>query len=119
LPVVVKPSDGNHGRGVTLDLHAQADIEAAYHVADPEGSDVIVERFIPGDEHRLLVVGGKVVAAARGEIIGITGDGRSTVRQLIDSQINPTRAAARRGPPLETSSSRPTTRCSWSCSARA
>jgi predicted ATP-grasp superfamily ATP-dependent carboligase len=45
---VVKPSDGNHGRGVTLDLHAQADIEAAYHVAYPEGSDVIVERFIPG-----------------------------------------------------------------------
>ena len=88
LPVVVKPSDANHGRGVTLDLHEQADIEAAYHVAYPEGSDVMVERFIPGHEHRLLVVGDRVVAAARGEIIGITGDGRSTVRQLIDSQLN-------------------------------
>lgn len=88
LPVVVKPSDGNHGRGVTLDLRRREDIEAAYHVAYPEGSDVIVERFIPGDEHRLLVVGGKVVAAARGEVVGITGNGRSTVRELIDSQLN-------------------------------
>ena len=103
LPVVVKPSDANHGRGVTLDLRERADIEAAYHVAYPEGSDVMVERFIPGHEHRLLVVGNKVVAAARGEIIGITGDGRSTVRQLIDSQLN---ADPRRGIeeefPLET-----------------
>jgi cyanophycin synthetase len=88
LPVVVKPSDGNHGRGVTLDLHKQADIEAAYHVAYPEGSDVMVERFIPGDEHRLLVVNGKVVAAARGEVVSITGNGRSSVKELIDTQLN-------------------------------
>jgi cyanophycin synthetase len=88
LPVVVKPSDGNHGRGVTLDLRKQADIEAAYHVAYPEGSDVMVERFILGDEHRLLVVGGKVVAAARGEVVSITGNGRSTVQELVDSQLN-------------------------------
>jgi cyanophycin synthetase len=88
LPVVVKPSDANHGRGVSLDLRTQADIEAAYRVAHPEGSEVMVERFIPGHEHRLLVVGDRVVAAARGEIIGITGDGKSTVRQLIDSQLN-------------------------------
>ncbi|MBY0411595.1 MAG: cyanophycin synthetase [Burkholderiaceae bacterium] len=88
LPVVVKPSNGNHGRGVTLDLTQQADIEAAYHVAYPEGRDVMVERFIPGDEHRLLVVGGKLVAAARGEVVGITGNGRSTVTELINSQLN-------------------------------
>ncbi len=88
LPVVVKPSDGNHGRGVTLDLRKKEDIEAAYHVAYPEGSDVMVERFIPGDEHRVLVVGGKVVAVARGEVVSITGNGRSTVRELIDSQLN-------------------------------
>jgi cyanophycin synthetase len=65
------------------------------------------------------VVGGKVVAAARGEIIGITGDGRSTVRQLIDSQLNPTRAAASKEFRSRPSSSRPTTRCSWRSSARA
>jgi len=88
LPVVVKPSDGNHGRGVTLDLRKKEDIEAAFHVAYPEGSDVMVERFIPGDEHRLLVVDGKVVAAARGEVVGITGNGRSTVAELIDNQLN-------------------------------
>lgn len=88
LPVVVKPSDGNHGRGVTLDLRKQEDIEAAYHVAYPEGSDVMVERFIPGDEHRILVVGGRVVAAARGEVVSITGNGLNTVRELIDNQLN-------------------------------
>lgn len=88
LPVVVKPSDGNHGRGVTLDLRRQKYVEAAYHVAEPEGSDVMVEKFIPGDEHRLLVVGGHVVAAARGEVVSITGDGHSTVAQLINTQLN-------------------------------
>ena len=88
LPVVVKPSNGNHGRGVTLDLRERADIEAAWKVAEPEGSEVMVESFIPGDEHRLLVVGGKVVAAARGELVGITGNGQSSVLELIDAQLN-------------------------------
>ncbi|MCV2350160.1 cyanophycin synthetase [Paucibacter sp. Y2R2-4] len=88
LPVVVKPSDGNHGRGVTLDLQNQADIEAAFKVADEEGSEVLVERYIRGNEHRLLVVGGRVVAAARGEAAWVVGDGRQTVRELVDHQIN-------------------------------
>ncbi|WPB59371.1 cyanophycin synthetase [Xylophilus sp. GOD-11R] len=88
LPVVVKPSDGNHARGVTLDLREQADIEAAFALADAEGSGVIVERFIEGTEHRLLVVGGKVVAATRGEPVWIVGDGVSSVEQLIDTQMN-------------------------------
>lgn len=103
LPVVVKPSDANHARGVSLDLREQADIEKAFGVADAEGSEVIVERYIPGDEHRLLVVGGQVVAAARGENLYLVGDGRQTVAELIDSQIN---ADPRRGDaeelPLET-----------------
>ncbi len=55
---------------------------------------MIVERYIAGDEHRLLVVGSKVVAAARGEIASVTGDGRSTVTQLVDARSTPTRAAA-------------------------
>jgi cyanophycin synthetase len=88
LPVVVKPTDGNHGRGVSLDLTLEADIKAAFEVADKEGSDVMVERFISGQEHRLLVVGGKVVAAARGETVSVLGDGQATVQQLIDLQIN-------------------------------
>jgi cyanophycin synthetase len=90
LPVVVKPVDGNHGRGVTLNLMTEADVHAAYAIASSEGDStaVLVERFIPGNEHRLLVVGKKVVAAARGEALWVTGDGTSTVAQLCDSQIN-------------------------------
>ena len=88
LPVVVKPLDGNHGRGVSLDLNTREEVEAAWHVADAEGSGVIVERYIRGDEHRLLVVGNEVVAAARGESLWITGDGQSTVTALVDNQLN-------------------------------
>lgn len=88
LPVVVKPIDGNHGRGVFINLHTQQEIEAAYAVAINEGSEVLVERHIIGDEHRLLVVGNKVVAAAKGETVWITGDGKHTVLELIQIQIN-------------------------------
>ncbi|MET0542081.1 MAG: cyanophycin synthetase [Variovorax sp.] len=88
LPVVVKPSDANHGRGVSLELHTREEVESAFAVAEPEGSDVMVERFVRGSEHRLLVVGGEVVAAARGEIITVTGDGQASVAALIDSQLN-------------------------------
>jgi cyanophycin synthetase len=103
LPVVLKPLDGNHGRGVSLELSTRADVEAAFTIAQAEGSDVIVERFIPGDEHRILVVGGKVVAAARGESLHIVGNGRDTVVQLIDAQLNsdPRRGEAEEFP-LET-----------------
>jgi cyanophycin synthetase len=88
LPVVVKPSDGNHGRGVAMDLTLREDVEAAFEVARLQGSEVIVERFIRGEEHRLLVVGGRVVAAARGEVASVTGDGESNVQRLVDRQLN-------------------------------
>jgi cyanophycin synthetase len=88
LPVVVKPRDGNHARGVTLELRTREDIAAAYALADEHGSAVMVERHIRGDEHRLLVIGGKLVAATRGESVWVTGDGCSTVSRLIDLQIN-------------------------------
>lgn len=88
LPVVVKPSDANHARGVSLELRTEEEVRAAFPVADAEGSEVIVERFIEGVDHRLLVVGGKLVAAGRGEQVFITGDGVSSVRALIDSQLN-------------------------------
>jgi cyanophycin synthetase len=103
VPVVVKPSDANHARGVSLELMTEDEVRAAFPVADAEGSDVIVERFIRGNEHRLLVVGGKVVAAGRGEHIVITGDGKSSVRELIDTQLNtdPRRGEAEEFP-LET-----------------
>lgn len=88
VPVVVKPSDANHGRGVSTELMTRAEVEAAYRLADAEGSAVMVERFVRGDEHRLLVVGGRLAAAARGESVSLVADGQATIRQLIDSQIN-------------------------------
>ena len=88
LPVVVKPSDGNHGRGVSTELMTRAEVEAAYHLADAEGSEVMVERYVRGNEHRLLVVGGHLAAAAKGEQAWVTGDGRSTIGELIDMQLN-------------------------------
>lgn len=88
LPVTVKPIDGNHGRGVVLDLSLEEDIRAAFAVAEAEGSGVIVERFVRGHEHRLLVVGDRLVAAARGEEAWITGNARDTVETLIETQIN-------------------------------
>jgi len=88
LPVCVKPVDGNHSRGVSLELRTQAEVEAAFDLAKAEGSDVLVERHILGDEHRLLVVGGKVVAANKGEVASVCGDGASTIAQLIETQLN-------------------------------
>jgi len=90
LPVVVKPIDANHGRGVSLNLNTEAEVRAAYLIASEEGESrsVLVERFITGSEHRLLVVGRKVVAVARGESLWVTGDGRQNVAELCDSQIN-------------------------------
>ena len=95
LPVCVKPVDGNHGRGVFIDVKTREEVEKAYAIAVDEGSGVLVERSIPGTEHRLLVIGGKLIAANRGDMVLVTGDGKSTVRELIDTQIN---SDPRRGP---------------------
>lgn len=88
LPVVVKPRDGNHGRGVFIELATREQVEAAFHAALAQGSGALVESFIPGTEHRLLVVGGRLVAASRGDSVSVRGDGRSTLRELIVHQIN-------------------------------
>lgn len=88
LPVVIKPCDGNHGRGVFIELTHREEIESAYHIALEEGTGVIVESYIPGTEHRLLIVGGKLVAATRGDSVSVIGDGSSTIAELINSQIN-------------------------------
>ncbi|WP_348695894.1 cyanophycin synthetase [Duganella fentianensis] len=90
MPVAVKPYDGNHGRGVSLNLNSPEEVAAAYDVAALRGGskNVIVERFIPGDEHRLLVVGKRMVAAAAGESLWVTGDGKSNIVELCNLQIN-------------------------------
>ena len=92
LPVVVKPLDGNKGRGVTVDLSSREDVMAAYEAARVESSEVLVEEFIPGRDYRLLIVGNKLVAAARREPAHVIGDGVHTVQDLIDQEnTNPLR----------------------------
>jgi len=90
LPVAIKPYNGNHGRGVSLDLKTEEDVTSAFKLAEKrgEGDAIIVEQFIPGNEHRVLVVGNKVVAAAAGEAAWVVGDGKSTILKLIENQIN-------------------------------
>ncbi|HEY3963504.1 MAG TPA: cyanophycin synthetase [Planctomycetaceae bacterium] len=88
VPVVVKPRDANHARGVFTNLTTRSQIESAFNFARNEGSGVIVERFAPGNEHRLLVVGSRLIAAACGEAASIVGDGVRTVKQLVADQLN-------------------------------
>ncbi len=83
-PVVVKPQDANHGRGVFINLTNCDQVKSAYAHAVEEGSGVLVERFARGSEHRLLVVGNRLVAAARGEPDQVVGDGEHTISQLVD-----------------------------------
>ncbi len=83
LPVVVKPQDGNQGKGVTVNIVAREQLELAYDAAAPYG-DVMVEKFLPGHDFRLLVVGDKLVAAARRDPPQVIGDGRHSVRELVD-----------------------------------
>lgn len=87
LPVVVKPQYGNHGRGVTTNLLTQAEVTAAYDNAREEESTIVVEKYIEGDDYRLLVVGDRLVAAARRVPAQVIGDGQSTVRQLV-AEVN-------------------------------
>jgi len=88
LPIVVKPTDANHGRGVFIDLTTQEQVADAYQQALNEGSGVMVEKFIPGVDHRLLVVGSEMIAASRGDPAIVVGDGQSTIVQLIEDQLN-------------------------------
>ena len=87
LPVVLKPQSGNQGRGVATDLSAPEQIRAAYTAAHDESSDgsVIVETFAPGEDFRVLVVAGKVVAASRRDSARVVGDGVNTVSSLVAS----------------------------------
>ncbi|MFP5399160.1 MAG: cyanophycin synthetase [Gammaproteobacteria bacterium] len=92
LPVVVKPRDGNQGKGVTVNIAGREHFDVAYRVAAEIGQ-VMVEQFLPGHDFRLLVVGNKLVAAARRDPPHVIGDGVRTVRELVD-EVN---ADPRRG----------------------
>lgn len=84
LPVVVKPRDGNQGKGVAVNLQSREAVLEAFEVASAICDDVIVERYFPGHDFRLLVVGNQLVAAARRDPPQVIGDGVHTVAQLVD-----------------------------------
>ena len=86
-PVVVKPQDGNQGKGVAVNLASRGQVEAAYAIAAEISGEVVVERYIPGKDYRMLVVGNKLIAAARRDPPQVIGDGLHSVSQLVD-QVN-------------------------------
>ncbi|PKO89452.1 MAG: cyanophycin synthetase [Betaproteobacteria bacterium HGW-Betaproteobacteria-12] len=84
LPVVVKPQDGNQGKGISVNLSSEEQIRQAYRVAIEFRDDIMVEKYLPGHDWRLLVIGDKLIAAARRDPPLVVGDGTHTVRQLVD-----------------------------------
>jgi cyanophycin synthetase len=88
-PLVVKPLDGNHGRGVTIDIRKADDVRRAFALAQAQSKRglVVVEQFFTGNDHRLLVVGGELVAVAERVPAHVIGDGQSPIRALVE-EIN-------------------------------
>lgn len=88
FPIVIKPRDANHGRGISFGIRTYAEIAEAVDLALRENKEgttgVIVEQFAQGEAHRLLVVGDRLIAAARGENEFVIGDGHHTIRELVD-----------------------------------
>ena len=83
-PVVLKPYNGNHGRGITINITADDDIRAAFAAAQEHSHSVIVETFVAGDDHRLLVVNGELIAATKRTPGHVVGDGQRTVAELVE-----------------------------------
>lgn len=86
FPVVVKPIDGNHGRGITTNINSIEETIVAFHFAKTVSDRVIIEEFIEGGDYRFLVINFKLVAVAKRTPAMITGDGKSTVAQLIEKE---------------------------------
>jgi cyanophycin synthetase len=83
LPVVIKPKDGNQGKGVTVNVTTREQLTAGFHAASEFRDDVMVERYLPGHDYRLLVIGNKLVAAARRDPPHVVGDGVHPIRELV------------------------------------
>ena len=91
-PIVIKPLDGNHGRGITIDIRTWEEAEAGYEAARQVSRAIIVERYYVGRDHRVLVVDGKVVAVAERVPAHVIGNGRSTIAELIEeTNLDPNR----------------------------
>ena len=85
FPVVTKPLDGNHGRGVAINLRTDEEVETGFEKASEHGRTIIVESYIEGFDHRILVVDGELVAAAKRVPGHVLGDGKHTIEQLVDT----------------------------------
>ena len=83
-PVVVKPLSGNHGRGVSINLRSPEEVEVGFEKAREHGRTVIVETYLEGLDHRLLVVNGELVAAAKRVPGHVVGDGKHTIEELVN-----------------------------------
>ncbi len=88
FPLVVKPIDGNHGRGITTSIQTDAQLLEAFQIAKTISKHVIVEKYIQGEDYRFLVVNYKLVATAKRTPAAIMGDGVSTIQQLVDQTNN-------------------------------
>ena len=86
FPLVFKPLDGNHGRGISINIRSREDAIAAFEHAAKISRKVIVERFITGYDFRVLVIDNKMVAAALRDPAHVVGDGQLTIQQLIDKE---------------------------------
>ena len=86
-PVVIKPRDGNQGKGVAVNVETREQVLAAYAASSEISSDIMVERYIPGYDFRLFVVGKNLIAAARRDPPQIIGDGIHSVNELVE-QVN-------------------------------
>jgi cyanophycin synthetase len=84
FPVVVKPYNANHGRGISIHLTSAEQVRAAFEVAREHSRNVIVESFISGEDHRMLVINGELVAVAKRVPGHVVGDGKRTIAQLVD-----------------------------------
>ena len=84
VPVVTKPFNGNHGRGISIHLMTDEEVIEGFKAAREHSRSVIVENFLSGDDHRLLVVNGELVAATRRTPGHVIGDGNSTIAQLVE-----------------------------------
>ena len=85
FPVVTKPYNGNHGRGISIRLTGDAEVAQGFHVAREHSRSVIVETFLEGEDHRLLVVNGELVAATRRTPGHVVGDGEHNIAALIET----------------------------------
>jgi cyanophycin synthetase len=98
-PVVIKPLDGNQGKGVSLNVSGDEQVGHAFDIASQYSRTVIIEEMLHGRDYRVLLIGGKIVAASERMAAHVVGDGRHTVAELVEQEnLNPLRGAGHEKP---------------------